>query len=125
MGTDESSAITEGFETAQCIHLKDKPVVNEDFFKCGVIHELLPGERVTGLCQTKTWKKCEYIYDPTRAHREGKWTDIVGLSVVKKRKSWFKKYNIHFYFTKNMRTSVSCLRRLFCYLGQMDVAKHA
>ncbi|MFX1520670.1 MAG: AAA family ATPase [Promethearchaeota archaeon] len=84
MGTDQRSAITNGFETAQCIHLEDKHFVNEDFFKCGVIHELLPGERVTELCQTKIWRKCEYIYDPTRAHREGKWSDIVGLDVVKK-----------------------------------------
>ena len=84
MGTDERSAITNGFETAQCIHLQDKPYVNEDFFKCGVIHELLPGERVSELCQTKIWRKCEYIYDPTRAHSEGKWNEIVGLDVVKR-----------------------------------------
>ena len=84
MGTDERSAITNGFETVQCVHLEDKPYVNEDFFKCSVIHELLPGERVTELCQTKIWRKCEYIYDPTRAWKEGKWNDVVGLDVVKK-----------------------------------------
>ena len=81
MVVDERSA---SFESAQCVHLQDKPYINEDFFKCGVIHELLPSERVDGLCQTKIWRKCEYIYDPTRAHREGKWRDVVGLDVVKK-----------------------------------------
>ncbi len=81
MGVDERSA---SFESAQCVHLQDKPYINEDFFKCGVIHELLPSERVDGLCQTKIWRKCEYIYDPTRAWKEGKWRDVVGLDVVKR-----------------------------------------